>query len=1471
MFPVVAVGASAGGLEALTQLLGALPKDTGMAFLILQHHDPKHESALHELLERATAMPVRDAATGTRLEPNHVYVVSSNAELVGDTFDVSTKSVSTRMPIDVLFRSVAEQFKTRAIGVVLSGTLSDGALGLRAIKAEDGITFAQSEESAKFADMPRAAIAAGSVDVVASPKGIAQELARMGTHPYIRPVKTAPEALVEGDGHQRVLALLKNAKGIDFSNYRQSTIKRRISRRMAVRRTENLDAYVEILREEPAELHALYEDLLITVTGFFRDREVFTALNQIVMPKLLRDRAVGDPLRIWVPGCSTGEEVYSIAMLLFEMLQETEVFPPVQIFATDVSEAAIEKARSGIYLENAMVDVSPERRRRFFVQVEGGYQVTKRIRDVCIFARQNVAADPPFSNLDLISCRNMLIYLDEVLQKRVIPFFHYALKPSGFLVLGSSESIGGFADLFTPVDRRNRIFVKRPTLTRPVVDFGAYGEGARAFHERPPAPRAGANDVTREADRLVLGRYGPPGVLINDQFEAIHFRGKTGPYLETAPGAASFNVLKMAREGMLVELRAAVVKAKKSGRPVRQPGVRVRQDGTFRETTLEVIPIPQGQNGNFFLVLFEADEHKTQQPRPADVASRRRPPAGNHEVVARLEQELTATKDYLQSIIEEEEASNEELKSANEEILSSNEELQSTNEELETAKEELQSANEELTTVNEELQNRNAEIAHINDDLINLLAATQIAILVLGPEGRIRRFTPEAEKLFNLVPTDVGRMIGDIKGKVDVSDLPAIVQEVVETGQPREREVQDSSGKWYQMRVRPYRTADNRVDGAVVAFVDIDPLKRSLEQVSRARTYSEVLVETVRDALAVLDGELRIRTANQAFYRTFRTSPLQADGKRLTDLFDLDRQLPDLVHRLKEALDGREAMSDMEIEFNSDERDRRVMCLTGRRVRLPAEASPFLVLSLEDITQRRRDEQRLIQSETRYRRLFETAREGIWVLNGDTGEILDVNSYLLDRLGYAREDLIGRKPWLTGLFEQPEQARADFRDVRRKGFSFDPQVVLRSKSGVLVHFESIANSIESDSTRIIQYNLRDITERARLEDQVRQMQKLESVGTLAGGIAHDFNNLLNIISAHLALLPREKDEAGRSQHRDAIDQAVKRASGVVKQLLTFARKTEVSIGDVDLNAVLREIAEMLRETLPRSITIKLELDEDLSAIRGDVNQLHQALLNLSVNARDAMENGGQLTLRSESVRGSFLQETHPSATAEGYVCVTVADTGAGMDDETRNRIFEPFFTTKKGKGGQGLGLAVVYGVVNGHRGWIDIDSEVGRGTSFRLYFPVPDKEIEGKVALETQKALETAGRPATSAAGMVTGKILLIEDEELLRRPIRSLLEADGFQVLTASDGVEAVEKYRRHHRDIAAVILDLGLPKLDGWQTFLRMKEQDPKIKCIVASGNLDSQERQRLRDAGVVATLRKPYSGDEVVTALRNALASD
>jgi two-component system CheB/CheR fusion protein len=696
------------------------------------------------------------------------------------------------------------------------------------------------------------------------------------------------------------------------------------------------------MREHPPEAGALCQDLLIHVTRFFRDPDSFKALQAHAFPELTTGE---DPLRIWIPGCATGEEAYSIAIVLMETLGDRVAERKVQIFATDVSDSAIEQARTGTYPASIAADVSSERLKRFFTKADGGYRVSKILRDMCVFARHDLARDPPFSRLDLIVCRNVLIYLDVALQKRLISVFHYALKSRGFLMLGSAETTGPQA-AFRLIDKKWRLYKKSPVEA--AVTFALPQEHAPTVRARRPAPPPGgpeARPVQEEANRIVLDKYGPPGVVVDNNFDIVHFRGHTGPYLEAASGEPSLNVLKMARGGLLYPLRSALGTARRKRRAVRKEEVLVQRNGEWRAVNLEVLPLVTS-TGEYFLVLFEMPG-ATAQPKGKQTAvvARKVPRTVDDGRIADLRRELAASREYLQSIIQELEAANEELQSANEEILSSNEELQSTNEELDTAKEELQSTNEELNTVNEELHSRNEELARVNSDLVNLLGSVDLPVVIVGEDLAIRRFTPAAERLFNLIAGDVGRPIGQINPNIVCDNLEQLIRMTIHGLDAQEQEVQDRAGRWYSLRIRPYKGVDNRLDGAVVTAIDIDDARRYQWQVERARDYFTKIVETVSQPLVILDDDLRVRTANGSFYDTFKMARQHIEGVPIYQLGNGQWNIPQLRTALAAAGAG-EPVPPLPLEADIPSLGSKQVVINARGFEM-ADATHLILVAME--------------------------------------------------------------------------------------------------------------------------------------------------------------------------------------------------------------------------------------------------------------------------------------------------------------------------------------------------------------------------------------------------------------------------------------------------------------------------------------------------------------------------------------------
>jgi two-component system CheB/CheR fusion protein len=1253
-FRVVGVGASAGGLDAFTQLLRPLPLDTGMAFVLVQHLDPGHKSMLAEILSRETRMPVHEVRNNMTLEPDHVYVIPPNAQMTvanGVLHLVSRgQSMDYHKPIDQFLNSLAEDKGPLAVAVILSGADADGAQALQAVKSEGGIVIAQDPSLAKFNTMPAAAVKTGLVDFILPAERIAQELIRIARHPTDFRTKHVLEieALPRGERElATIYSFLTRDRGVDFTHYKQTTIRRRIQRRMLFKRARTLKDYIKILETHPAEVGTLYDDLLIHVTSFFRDPEVFVNLNKAIFPHITEHRSSKELIRIWVPGCATGEEAYSIAICLLEFLGHRASHTPIQIFGTDISDTVLQKARAGIYTAQSMSSVSADRRRRFFTPVTGGFQVNKEIRHLCVFSKQNVAKDPPFSRLDLISCRNVLIYLSPVLQKKVVPIFNYALKPTGLLLLGKSESLGIFPEYFDAWDRKMKVYSKAAVPIRPHALFSTTDYPVEALTRYSPlaTDNTDAPNIQKEADQYVLWKRAPAGVIVDASMNIVQFRGAIGHYLELVPGSASFHLFKLLKEGLLVELRPAILKARRLKVPVRQAGSRVSHNGHLKNVTIEVIPLHQSPaNSPHFLILFEEMPAKVAQAgkkgRPALGGKGHGPLMAAIRENARLRKELAATKTYLQSVIDEHERVNEELRSANEESLSSNEEFQSTNEELETAKEELQATNEETSTLNEDLHNRNLELNHVNSDLLNLMRSVDVPTVILGTDHRIHRLTSAAENVLNMTPADIGRSIHDLKLTISVLDLKGLIDSVLTTLEPQQREIQDVGGHWYNLRVHIYKTITGEIDGVVLSFSDIQSAK-----------------------------ELQKKAAEW-------TSELEIRVKQRTE------------------------------------------------------------------------------------------------------------------------------------------------------------------------------------------------ELARSQSALLQSEKLEAVGRLAGGVAHDFNNLMTGILGMTQDVQEVlgKDSPHRADLEDVI-QAAKKAMSVTKQLLAFGRRQVFDPRVLNINNVIGDMKKLLERLLGEDIEVSSVLDPLLGNCSVDQSSIEQVILNLCLNARDAMPKGGRITLSTlnTEISGDITKyvNTKVSQNLEipkgPYVMLTVTDEGSGIDPEVIPHIFEPFFTTKGDGKGTGLGLATVYGIVKQSGGGISVESKLGKGTSFTIYLP--------RLAAVSMSSLPLSILPQT-IGGAET--ILVTEDEEIVRKVVVRTLRKNGYTVLHAVSGKEAIRISDKHAEPIHLLLTDVIMPGMNGRELAQTLLRKRPDLAVLYMSG----YEKATIAQRGVLepgmAFIEKSFSSDGLCKKVREVLDS-
>jgi len=1118
-FPVVGVGASAGGLEAFTALLKALPDDMGMAIVLVQHMEPAHESTLSEILSRATGMPVNEVADGTSVQPNHVYVIPSNADMTirnGILRLTERQKVAGRhFSIDRFLVSLAEDRKSAAIGVILSGGASDGTQGLKAIRAEGGLTFAQDENSARYTGMPMSAVAAGCVDVVLPPEKIATELARVSRHPYIGISRSAAAAQLAGGANafRRICQLLCSATGLDFSQYEPATVSHRIARRMIVQGIETPEKYLQQLRNYPTERRALCQDILDRVTVFFRDPEAFQALQTKVLPKIVARKLRGEPVRAWVPGCSTGEEVYSVAILLLEASGRPSHQTRIQVFGTDISEQAIEQARRGTYPEGSLANVSPARLKRFFVRVEGGYQISKPIREMCVFARHDLTRDPPFPNLDLISCQNVLVNMEAALQQRTIEDFHYALRLGGCLYLGKSDSLGSCTSLFAPAAPKHNIFFRRAVATPRL--------------ERPTSDR----------------------------------------------------------------LRAATPQA-----------------------------------------------------------------------------------------------------------LLAKEQLRSINEELETAKQELQSSNEELTTLNEELQNRNDELGQLTNDLSNLLVGVNIPVVILDNALRIRRFTPAAEKIWNLIPTDIGRPIAQIASNLIVTDWDQSFSEVLDHLRDVDREVQDRNGHWYSLRMRPYRTADNKIDGVLMALLDIDLVKRSLEQVQQARDYAEAIVETISEALLVLDGETRVLAANAGFYQAFCTSPGETVGKPLFELGGGQWNIPRLRQLLTDLLPEDTRIENFAVEHNFPALGRRHMVLNARQMYRAGVGTGMILLAIKDVTEAAEARRVIEESEAANRALLESATQSILAVDR-SGTIRVANSMTEAMFGYSRDEVLGQP--LAMLM--PERFR-DLHDGHLAGFFSAPRtrpmgagldLVGCRKDGVEFPVEVSLSHMETTGDTLAVCFISDISERKQSEAQLRALtaklitaQEMSSKH-LARELHDVFSQKLAVLGLEITAIEQHPSESAEARGK-RLRQIAKQIGALAEDIHQVSRQLHPAILD-DLGLVAALKSECLAFSEQHGIAVKFTAQNVEEPLAEDISLCLYRVAQESL--RNIVKHAGGTAVRVD-LTGS-----------RGKIALVIEDVGEGFE-----------LDAVRGKGG--LGLVSMDERVRLVGGTFSIQSEPGGGTRVAVRVPL---------------------------------------------------------------------------------------------------------------------------------------------------------
>jgi len=1084
-FPVVGIGASAGGLETLEQFFNKMPENTGMAFVIVQHLDPNHVGMMPELLQRMTKMTVFQVTDCLYVKPNCVYVIPPNKSMsiLNGTLHLfaPVETHGIRLPIDIFLRSLADDQQEKSIGIILSGMGSDGSLGLKAIKEKNGIVLVQDPDTAKFDGMPRSAAVTVIADIVAPVEELPSKLINFLT--FVPLSKTNPTIDSKNKSNlDKIIILLREQTGHDFSLYKKSTLFRRIERRKGIHHIEKIENYVRFMQENPKETEILFKELLIGVTNFFRDKAVWDKLKEEVLPEMIEKLPNGSIMRAWVTGCSTGEEAYSLAITFREVMNKIKKSRNIslQIFATDLDMEAIEKARKGVFPSNIMTDVSSERLARYFKNDNDGYRINTTIREMVVFAPQNVIKDAPFTKLDLLSCRNMLIYMESELQKKVIRLFNYSLNPGGIMVLGTAETLGADVDGFQTIDPKLKIF-KRTSLPMQtgLLDFpSSFSVTNKIKPENLKIPKSEEN-LQALANQILLDRFAPASVMVSEKGDIVYITGRTGKYLEPVSGKANWNIFAMLRDGLRQDLPLGFQKALKNYDLVKLHNLKIENDGKhqFVDVTIQQIEKPEALHGKIIIVFNDLPESagvNTVNPKTGKQNSNIR----NKE----LEGELRQSLEDLQTIREEMQTSQEELKSTNEELQSTNEELQSTNEELTTSKEEMQSLNEELQTVNIELQTKVTDYAQANNDMKNLLNSTDIATLFLDKELNIRRFTDPVTTIFKVRNADIGRPFTDLVTDLQYPEIGIDAVEVIRNLIYIEKSTVTKDGRWFDIKIMPYRTLDDHIDGLVLTFNDVSKfkkmeieLKEANEKLQKSKeTRYRKLFETAKDGILILDADTgQITDVNPFLVELLGYSREQFIEKAIWNI-GLFKDLVANVDKFKElqqkefvrydnlpmeTIDGKK----INVEFISNvyevENQKVVQCL------------------VRDITQRKQAEEKLTLSETRYRSLFESAKDGILVLDAENGTIVEINPYLTDMLGYSKEKLVQKAIWEVGFFKNIIDNKEKFLKLQKKKFVQYEDLPMETADGRKIKIEFISKAFTVENNKVIQCFIREISDK----------------------------------------------------------------------------------------------------------------------------------------------------------------------------------------------------------------------------------------------------------------------------------------------------------------------------------------------------------------------------------------------------------
>jgi two-component system, chemotaxis family, CheB/CheR fusion protein len=1488
-FPIVGVGASAGGIEALKAFFTAADANGGLAYVVIQHLSPEHQSLMADILGRCTSMPVVQIEDGQQVEPDHVYVIRPG-------FTVTLKDARLhlghpvekrghRRPVDDFFRSLAREQQESAIGVILSGTGTNGSAGAQAIKAVGGLCIAQDPDSAEFPGMPLSLIHSGYADHVLAAGEIPAALQRYVRHPFFDlNAKGRARAAQEIERHRQdlgeILAIIRSRTGHEFAQYKPPTILRRINRRMGLLGVTTLAEYAICLREKTEEVSTLTHDLMINVTGFFRDPEAWEALREAVIQPLVAGRSPGDPIRAWVTACASGEEAYSLAILISEEAERLGKSVDIKIFATDTADKSLALARAGIYPGGIEGDLSTERLEKFFERGEQTYRVSKVLRDQIVFAPQDVLRDPPFSRVDIVTCRNLLIYLEPEAQRRVLALTHFALREGGYLFLGNAETVGPADRLFESVSKRWRIYRRLGADRHSAAQLPALAartpEARPIVHIVPPVPLRPSPTAIIQA--ALLDEFGPPSAVVDANERIVYFHGDATPYLQVPQGESTQNFLDLVRPALRPAVRQVLRKAVAEQRAV---SADIESGTATGRVTISAAPLKLGRPPDYFRVSFQPSG--AEQAMPDSNQSQLRTPirayTASAEPDSHLEEELRILRRELQTSVESFEAANEELKASNEEVTSINEELQSANEELETSKEELQALNEELVTVNSQLQTKLLELEALTDDLDNLLSSTNIAVVFLDTQLKVRRFTPAINDLLELLPGDIGRPLAHLAQKFSDGDLIADAASVLARLTPMEAETLSHSGRWYLRHTLPYRTEDNRIAGVVITFVEITVRKKAEQSIEAAQARLQAAIEQMPAAVLMIEtpgGKFLLgnRLAAALFEQPY---PLPLVGQHWSTIHATLRGThPDgrpFQHNewpLARTLADGATVMDEGLEFTRTDGSRVVLSMSASPIRNAAGDMVAAIAAFWNVTERKRTEAALRDSEARFRMLVESAYDFAIFMLDEEGRVVSWNQGAERVTGHSEVDILGKPGAL--LFTPEDRTNHvpedEIRRAAESGRALDERWHMRKDgtrfwaSGVL----TVARDVNGVTHGFVKV-MRDQTERketdARLQEALRSARQLRARAEGANRakdefistVSHELRTPLNTIRLWSRIFVDGKVQAHHIvEGGKIIDRAALAQQQLIDDLLDVSRMASGQLRLAMRDTMLIDAVEAAVETIHsladgRRITLTTDLSDEVGIVHIDPDRIQQVVWNLLANAVKFTPEGGRVHVRVARV--------------DGTVEIEVRDTGIGIHEEFLPHVFDRFRQAEQGASrrfaGLGLGLSIAKQLIELQGGTVTARSEgMGRGATFTVYLP-----LERRLASDQDKESILHGE----AASLRGADLLLVEDETAARAATHFLLEQRGATVRSAQSAAQARQALTVRRPD--AIIADIGMPDEDGYAFLraLRRFEQEqglPPVPAVAVTAFARPADRDCALGAGFNEHLSKPVDPDELVAVL-------